>query len=147
MRTFIIVLLSTVIFYIPALYAENVTLCNSPDSITKANPQIQLRYNETPIMTERWIKLPAPGKCVSVSLDNSRTYFSGKQLDVYFSYSSALMNFNIGNVTFDNAADFDNCMLDVQYISSSPVGFRARAGKGCLSFKGTIPFKKTPLKP
>lgn len=147
MNKFIIVLLSMATFYIPASYADKVTICASPDSIDTENPNIELVYIDHPMMVGAWKSLPDAGKCTSYDLVNSRAYVSGKNLQVMFSMDSWPTSFHIGDVTFDNPADFDNCMVDVQYLYWSMLKIKVRAGKGCLSLKPTIPFRKISMNP
>ncbi|MCK5818901.1 MAG: hypothetical protein KAH18_06530 [Psychromonas sp.] len=147
MKKLIIVLLSIAIFYIPASYAEKVTVCASPDSIDSQTPTVQLLYNSVPMISGGWKNLPAAGKCESYDLVNSRAYVSEKKLQVMFHMSSWPASFHIGDVTFDNPADFDNCMVNVQYLYWSLLKIKVRAGKGCLSLKPTIPFRKISMNP
>ncbi|MCK5818523.1 MAG: hypothetical protein KAH18_04570 [Psychromonas sp.] len=133
MKIFFIVLLSMVAVYIPASYAENITVCSSLDSITTANPLFALNNKGIPLVNGL-VSLPAPGKCVSMALTNkSREFLVGKHVQVMFSVAPALVPILIGTVTFDSVGDFDNCQVNIEYTTYIAFAVKARAAKGCLS--------------
>ncbi|MCK5819202.1 MAG: hypothetical protein KAH18_08090 [Psychromonas sp.] len=147
MKKFIIVLLSLAAFYISASYAESVNVCASNDSISTDLPQFRLQNNRVAITNYEWNSLPIHGKCTTLKLIKNRASLVGKKIDVLFTTQPGVLNQNIGNVTFNSLAEFDDCQVSIQYISYSRLSVKARASKVCTNIPRNIPFVKIPLNP
>ncbi|MCK5818902.1 MAG: hypothetical protein KAH18_06535 [Psychromonas sp.] len=141
MKNFIILLL-TLGIYIPCSYADNITVCTTPNSITTGWPKVELEYFGQSLTTNIRYALPPPGECATEALYvETRLSLVGKSIDVTFTVGTGTLKYDIGNVTFNSVADFDQCHILIEYLNYASFTPKARASKACTSTANKTPFK------